>query len=83
MFNSCELLTSLPDISKWNTQNVTDMKHMFICCESLISLPNISKWNTQNVNDMSQMFADCKSLTSLPIFQNGKLIKYMICLICL
>ena len=31
-------LLSLPDISKWNTQNVTDMSDMFRHCQSLSSL---------------------------------------------
>ena len=34
---------SLPDISKWNTNNVTDMSYMFSNCKSLISLPNLLK----------------------------------------
>ena len=29
MFNSCYSLFSLPDISKWNTSNVTNMKYIF------------------------------------------------------
>ena len=49
MFSNCELLSSLPDISKWNTQNVTNMSSMFSNCKILSSLPDISKWNTQNV----------------------------------
>ena len=59
-------LLSLPDISKWNTKNVTDMNSMFYCCSSLSSLPDISKWNTQNVTNMSNMFYCCSSLSSLP-----------------
>ena len=66
MFSSCTSLKSLPDISKWNTNNVNDMSNMFSCCSSLISLPDISKWNTNNVNDMSGMFNSCTSLKSLP-----------------
>ena len=49
MFSYCESLISLPDISKWNTTNVTNMNHMFYFCNSLKSLPDISKWNTTNV----------------------------------
>ena len=45
-----------PDISKWNTNNVTDMIGVFYGCSSLSSLPDISKWNTNNVTDMSDMF---------------------------
>ena len=56
MFNGCSSLSSLPDISKWNTNNVTNMSYMFSCCSSLSSLPDISKWNTNNVTNMSCMF---------------------------
>ena len=34
-----------PDISQWNTSNITNMSHMFDGCLSLKILPNISKWN--------------------------------------
>ena len=53
MFYGCKSLISLPDISKWNTYNFTDMSYMFYGCKSLISLPDISKWNTDNVDNMS------------------------------
>ena len=59
-------LSSLPDISKWNTSNVIDMKNMFRGCSLLSSLPDISKWNTANVTNMSGMFWGCISLSSLP-----------------
>ena len=42
MFNDCNSLITLPDISKWNTSNVTDMNEMFYNCNSLITLPDIS-----------------------------------------
>ena len=35
MFCNCESLTSLPNISNWNTNNVTDMNDMFSNCNSL------------------------------------------------
>ncbi len=41
MFNWCESLKELSDISKWNTKNVTNMRHMFLGCESLKELPDI------------------------------------------
>ena len=46
MFSKCESLSSLSNISKWNTNNVNDMRYMFYGCKSLSSLPDISKWNT-------------------------------------
>ena len=59
MFYNCKSLNSLPDISKWNTNNVNNMSGMFFNCESLISMPDISKWNTDNVNNLSGMFYNC------------------------
>ena len=43
IFNKCISLISLPDISKWNTQNVVNMIGMFYGCYSLIPIPDISK----------------------------------------
>ena len=56
MFSNCSSLISLPDISKWNTNNVKDMSYMFYYCSSLVSLPDVSEWNTNNVTDMSRCF---------------------------
>ena len=39
MFNECSKLSSIPDISKWNTNNVNNMKAMFQKCSSLSELP--------------------------------------------
>ena len=36
MFYNCEFLSSLPDISKWNTKKATDISFMFYNCRSLI-----------------------------------------------
>ena len=53
MYSECSSLSSLPDISKSNTSNVTNMSRMFIKCSSLSSLPDISKWNIKKVTDMN------------------------------
>ena len=45
MFYGCKSLFSLPDISDWDTSNVTFMDAIFGDCESLKSLPDISKWS--------------------------------------
>jgi len=66
IFYNCDSLSSLPDISKWNTNNVTDMSYLFSFCKSLSSLPDISKWNTSNVTNMCSLFSHCESLSSLP-----------------
>ena len=59
------------DLSKWNTNNVTNISYLFYECSSLSSLPDISKWNTKNVTDMSWMFYACKSYLHYLIYQNG------------
>ena len=50
---------SLSDISKWNINNVNDMRGMFSNCVSLSSLPDLSKWNTNkdiHINDLFKEF---------------------------
>ena len=59
MFRGCELLKSLPDISKWNTTNVTNMRSMFCGCKSLKSLPDISKWKLRKDYNTEDMFKGC------------------------
>ena len=70
LFSGCESLKSLPDISKWDTNNVINMSSMFYNCKSLLSLPDISKRDTNNVINMSSMFHNCKLLKSLPDISN-------------
>ena len=41
MFYGCSSLLNLPDISKWNTNNVTNMSGMFVGCSSLLNIYQI------------------------------------------
>ncbi len=66
IFSWCKKLSSLPDISKWDTSNVGNMSQMFLLCESLAYIPDISNWNTNNCYIMIHMFARCISLVYLP-----------------
>ena len=59
MFYECSSLSSLPDISKWNTNNIKNMSLMFNECSSLSSLPDISKWN---INKIKITFNECENL---------------------
>ena len=71
MFYNCNKLSSLSDISKWNTSNVNNMRSMFNNCTALYSLPYISKWNTSNVKYMNYIFSGCKiGLNIPPKFKN-------------
>ena len=56
MFSKCSSLKSLPDISKWNTENIINISELISSCISLVSLPDISKLKTSKVNDMSGNF---------------------------
>ena len=58
-------VSSLSKFSKWNTNEVEDMSHMFDGC-LLKSLPDISSWDISNVIDISYMFNKCSELLSLP-----------------
>ena len=66
MFKGCSSLTTLPDISKWNTNNLNNMKNMFQGCSSLISMPDINKWIIRHQTNISGMFDGCSSLSILP-----------------
>ena len=59
MFFNCSSLVYIPDISKWNTNNVTDIFEMFEGCTSLSSFPDISKWNINKIKNInvSDMFS--------------------------
>ena len=54
-------LTTL-DVSHFNTQNVTDMSHMFDGCNRLTQL-DLSNWDIGNVTNMDRMFSNCNNLT--------------------
>ena len=59
MFYYCYSLKSLPDISEWDTNKVSDMSEMFNNCDSLKSFPDISKWDIKNVADITYIFHGC------------------------
>ena len=65
-FGNCIYLTEIDGIENLNTQNVTDMREMFVCCYALTSL-DVSNFNTQNVEDMTDMFLGCEGLSLLDL----------------
>ncbi len=54
----------IPDVSSFNTANVTDMGSMFRGCGGITSL-NLSHFNTSKVTDTGGMFDGCAKLTSV------------------
>ena len=78
MFQECNSLISLPDISKWDTSKVTNMRGMYSGCYSLTSLPDISKWDISNVNNMGGLLEECNKLKYYLIYQYGILLMLLI-----
>ena len=66
IFFGCISLSSIPDISKWNTVNIKDMSYIFSKCTSLVSLPDVSKQNHKNLKNLISIFPDCPSSLNLP-----------------
>ena len=76
-FADCFYLTEIDGIENLNTQNVTDMRDMFVCCYALTSL-DVSNFNTQNVEDMTDMFLNCRKLSLLDLSNfNTERVEYM------
>jgi surface protein len=55
MFAGLRKLETISDIEYLNTENVTDMSHMFEDCHQLKSI-DLSNFDTRNVTNMSYMF---------------------------
>ena len=60
MFCYCKSLESLPDISKWNLNNIENISHMFYGCKSLKSFPDISKIKFNKEIKKEKVFDGCK-----------------------
>ena len=58
MFDYCSSLILLPDISNWDTKNVTNIGSLFFRCSSLLSLPDISKWDKKMLLIWVKYFLD-------------------------
>ena len=56
-FSACSSLESLPDISKWNTENVINMDSIFRDNKKLKTLPDISKWNIKKCSCFQALFS--------------------------
>ena len=40
MFSDCKSLSSLPDLSKWDTSKVTDISCMLDSCKESLNIPS-------------------------------------------
>lgn len=67
-FSGDSSLTTL-DLSKWNTENATNLQGMFSDCTSLSndSIVTTKHWNTSNVTNLSYAFNNCDQMTYLDL----------------
>ena len=72
MFDNCLSLSSITNLSKFDTCIILNMSGMFNGCSSLKSLPDISKWNISNILNLSNVFSKCSSLSYLPDISKWK-----------
>ena len=66
MFYGCFSLNYLPDISKWDIDNINNINYIFNRCSSLTFLPDISKWEFEENTKMHFIFNGCLSLSFIP-----------------
>jgi surface protein len=57
-FDGCEKLTSVNDLSGWDTSNVTDLDFTFSRCKHLTSLQNLANWNVGKVTSYRETFGN-------------------------
>ena len=65
MFEYCEQLKSVGDLSNWNVSKVENMNAMFYGCIQLKSVGDLSNWNVLNVKYMFNMFKK-SGITNIP-----------------
>ncbi len=59
--NALSAIKDVPDVSRWNTANVTNMNGLFSgygqYATGISKAPDVSNWNTANVTDMGSVFS--------------------------
>jgi uncharacterized repeat protein (TIGR02543 family) len=65
-FDGFENLTTIENLENLHTENVTDMRGMFMNCSGLTTL-DLSSFNSAQVTDMNAMFRGCSSLKTIKV----------------
>ena len=68
-FYGFKSFTTIQGIENLNTDQVTNMNHMFYNCSSLTSL-DLRTFNTKKVTNMDYMFNGCSNLTTIYVSDN-------------
>lgn len=65
MFSGNHQLTTVGDLSDWNTAHCTDISYMFYDDLNLQNIGTLDKWNTSNVVFMAHAFDSTPNLTTV------------------
>lgn len=65
MFEGCNKVTKLPDMTGWCTNKITSLNSMFYRCNNLSSVIGLNTWDTSNVTNTSTMFRNCNSIKNI------------------
>ena len=65
MFNNCNSLTTIGNVSNWNTSNCTAMNSMFRYCRALKEIPPIQTWDLSKVTTLDSIFSECSALETV------------------
>ena len=65
MFKDCSKLKNI-DLSKFNTQNVSNLEGIFMGCSSLDAV-DLKNLDARNIKSVSKMFYGCKKLKNIDI----------------
>ena len=63
IFSNCSSLSSIPDISSWNLNNVYNINSLFENCFSLTSFPKLTNLNDIKIIFNNKIFSGCESLS--------------------
>jgi surface protein len=65
MFQGCNKVTKLPDMTGWCTDKITSLNSMFYRCNTLSSVIGLNTWDTSNVTNTSTMFRNCNQIKEI------------------
>ena len=85
LFAKCSSLISLPNISKWNTNNLKQLSSLFSDKNLLLSFPDLTKWNNYDedkinsapdyklINELNNYERDDISIDDLSLEEKDKI----------
>ena len=69
MFERCDNLEELSDVSFWNIEKVKSLRGFFYKSKKIKKIPGMNKWNPVKLETCEEMFFECHSLDKSQIEQ--------------